>query len=126
MPIFEEYRIPVTTTGSNGSATGVGVSEGVVNGAIWEYYIDFHGSAPNTTVVTFAENDGAGRTLFTAPAGNTDISYMPRFPEHSSVGVAQSTVAPKAIAGRKIKATVTLSNALTDCVVVTVIVLKGG
>jgi hypothetical protein len=124
MTAFKEHKIKVTTAGANGSATGTGLTETLPNGAIWEYHIDFHASAPASTVVTFTEDGGAGRTLFTAPAGNTDIAYRPRLVEHSSVGVAQASLTPEVIAGRKIKATVTLSNALTDCVVVTIFVLE--
>lgn len=123
MALFSENQITVDTTGSAGSATGSGESDDPIDGGLWSIHINYHASAPATTVVTITEVDGAARTLFTAPAGNTDIEYYPRGQLCDDAGVDQGVSAVIAIPNRKISVDVSASDALTGAVVVTLIYL---
>lgn len=122
--MFRQYKLSVDTLGANGAATGAATTEIPIDGAIWEIYVDYHASAPNTTVLTITESDGPARTLFTAPAGNTDRTFRPRPTEDDASGAARTTDTLQSVAGRKLTATVTLSNALTAAAVVWITILE--
>jgi len=86
-----EYRIPVTTTGSAGSASGTGTSELPIRGWIDSIFVDYHASAPNTTLVDLDESGGAGRKFLDLSAGNTDGVYRVRGKPHGTTGTAGSS-----------------------------------
>lgn len=118
-------EIPVTTTGSSGSATGNATysppNSAAIQGIITGIGIDYHASAPNTTVVRIEEVGGLGRTIVTMPAGNTDKYIVPGLTMQNATGADISgAVAPFATWATGIKVTVTLSNALSNAVVVRV------
>lgn len=122
MQTAPEVTVNVTTTGSAGSATGSGTSD-IIYGEIDAVFINYHASAPSTTVVTISESGGAGRTILTAPAGNTDITYYPRLQPQDTVGSIIPGVQSRFfIGGRKLTVSVTASNALTNAAIVTFIV----
>lgn len=79
-----EYVISATLTGTSATVTSIDV----VMGELHAIYLDYTG-VPATTVVTFT--DSYGRTIFTAPAGNTDVTYYPRPVEHDLAGAAQTS-----------------------------------
>lgn len=68
--------IPVTTTGTAGSATGSGVSD-ALNGWIIDVYLDFHASTPATTDTTIAYTTLGGNILVVTDSA-TDARIAPR------------------------------------------------
>ena len=68
--------IPVTTTGSAGSATGSGVSD-ALNGYIIDVYFDFHASTPATTDTTLAYTLRGGNIVVVTDSA-TDVLVAPR------------------------------------------------
>lgn len=120
-----EYELKVTTTGSAGAATGTATTELPLNGAVWELIVTFHASAPATTTVDVDEVGGASRKILDLAAGNTSASYRPRLVSHSVTGTASSSYSePFLITGRRVTVTVALSDALTNAVTVTLILLE--
>ena len=122
-----EIRIAVTTAGSAGSATGETTTDipGGIHGALWSFYLEYHGSAPGaTTDVTITEVGGAGRTFLTRTNTATDGEFPVRIPETGNTGVAGSGVTPYLMGGGQIKVAVEHSNQLTNAVVVTVYLLQ--
>ena len=109
-------KLSITTAGANGSATGNTTTNHPYGGRLVAVGLDFHASAPASTVVTITEVNGQARTLFAAPAGATDITYYPTVQLCNAIGGALTDVAHVPFHD-KVKATVTLSNALTACVV---------
>lgn len=116
--------IRVTTTGSAGSATGETTDDFLVHGLLLGVRLDYHASAPVTTVVTITEAGGLKRTLLTAPASATDVSFNPHNTTQTTVGVNTGFYEPFYLDGVNITVTVTASNALTDAVVVVLSILK--
>lgn len=120
-----EYVLKVTTTGSAGSATGSASTEMPIRGAIWEIKIDYHASAPNTTTVDIDEVDGMARKILDLAGANTDAVYRPRQVTHTNTGTAGTAYTePFLITNRRLTVSVAASDALTDAVVVTLIVLE--
>jgi len=122
-----EYILNVPTTGEDGAATGTAETDLPVWGAIWEIVVDYHASAPNTTTVDVDEVGGAARKILDLAAANTDAAYRPRHVPHGTTGTAGSSATePILVQGRKLKATVDLSDALTNCVTVYIYTLDTG
>src|SRR4030067_904754 len=82
--IFER-EVSITTTGVAGSATGSGTIE-ECHGFMLDVFLNWHASAPATSVVKVTDEDGV--ELLDAPAGNTDIRYAPRKESSSDHGAA--------------------------------------
>lgn len=68
------YAIPVTTTGSAGSATGSATTETLL-GELVDVYLDYNG-APATTDVTIAYAQGGN--ILAVSNTNTDARIAPR------------------------------------------------
>lgn len=115
MTTFSEIYIPITTTGSAGSATGSRASV-AINGLILSIYVKYHASAPATTDVTISETDGATRTFLTLTNTNTSGEYAPYVAVVNATGTAQSAYIAHALAGRSITVSVAQCNALTNAV----------
>lgn len=79
-------KLTVTTSGSNGNATGSGQT-GVISGRILAVHIDFT-SEPNTTDVTIATAHAPILTFLTITSSNTDAWYYPRAQVHGLTGTA--------------------------------------
>lgn len=118
-------RVPVTTTGSAGSATGEVTTDapGGIRGYLENVYVDYHASAPATTDVTISEADGPARTLLTLTDTNTDADVAPRKLEQDTVGADLASSTRYSLAGQ-ITVTVAGADALTNCVVVYLDVLQ--
>lgn len=108
--------IKVTTTGSAGAATGTTTSTFQVRGFLMGVRNNYHASAPATTVVTITEAGGMQRTLLTAPASATDVTFNPQALVNKPDGTSASFYWPFYLDGVNITVTVTLSDALTDAV----------
>lgn len=116
-------KLTITTTGSAGSATGNATTEHTYSGRLAAVGLDYHASAPASTVVVISEVSGQKRTLFTAPASATDVTFYPTVQLCGPTGTALTYDATRGVfvpvpLNDEVKATVTLSNALTGCVVV--------
>lgn len=113
------YSIPVTTTGSAGSATGTGTLAFKVDmGAIDAIKIDYHASAPATTDVTISEVDGKlEQTLLAVTDNATDGTYYPRHAIHDNAGAEISGAGLYTVEGQ-IQVAVAGCDALTNAVVV--------
>lgn len=75
-----EQKIPVTTTGSAGSATGSGNADIALTGLLLGFRVKYNASAPATTDVTITSDLPTGypaHTLLTVSNNNTDIPYRP-------------------------------------------------
>lgn len=119
---YVEYEVTVTTTGSDGSATGTGTSP-TINGAVHSIYVNYHASAPNTTTVDIDEVGGAARKLLDLGGANTDAGYYPRIQASGNTGSALDAQYDRLVlAGRPVTVSVGASNALTGAVVVTLVV----
>lgn len=75
--------VEIETTGSAGSAEGSNTTNIVVNGALYGYYVEYDGDAPNTTVITV--KDGYGHVLHTGEAGNTNGFVWPRAGDQGNI-----------------------------------------
>lgn len=82
-------HIPVTTTGTAGSATGAASSE-LLHGFLLDIYVDYDVSAPGTTDVTIAHTDPTMGDVLAVGAGNTAARYRPRDLVHDTSGAAVS------------------------------------
>jgi hypothetical protein len=117
-------RVPVTTTGSSGSATGTGMTS-AYSGLLMGVKLDYHASAPNTTDVTLAEAGGGSRTLLTVSNNNTSGAYYPTVEAQDGTGAAVSGVRlPIALGGTALQVTVAQSNALTEAVVAWLLIVE--
>jgi hypothetical protein len=123
MPMIRSEQISVTTTGSDGSATGNSDSKNTVTGKIQKIRFDYHASAPATTDVTVTEK--SWETICTETDSKTDVT---RYPRRAVEDNAENTVTydgtneiyePYVVDGY-INVAVAGSNALTNAVVVTV------
>ena len=111
-------RARITTVGGNGAATGTAqITE--LNGELIDIYVNYHASAPGSTVLTITQSDPVEGNILVCPAGNADKLFAPRKQACDGAG---SLVASweKFILNGTMTLVVTLSNALTYCVEVTV------
>ena len=69
-------RLPVTTTGAAGSATGSATTE-TLHGFLLDVYLDFHATAPATTDTTIAYA-GRGGNILAVSNSATDVLLAPR------------------------------------------------
>lgn len=118
-----EHIIKVTTTGSAGSAAGSGSTEDLVRGFIEWIKVDYHASAPNTTDLTLGEADGPTRTVLTLGNTSTDKVAYPRVLLQDTSGADLTAIYGRIyVSGRKLTATLAQCDALTDAVVITILV----
>lgn len=108
--------IKVTTTGSAGAATGTQTGTFQARGYLMGVRLNYHASAPATTVVAITEANGMQRTLLTAPASATDVTFNPQNIVNEADGAASDFFWPFYLDGVTITVPVTLSDALTDAV----------
>jgi hypothetical protein len=76
MPEIVTLVVPVTTTGSAGSAAGAG-STGAIKGFLLDIYLDFNASAPATTDTTITLT-GRGGNVLAVSNSVTDALFAPR------------------------------------------------
>jgi hypothetical protein len=116
--------IPVTTTGSAGSAAGTADSATPVRGTIQGIALDYDGAAPATTDVTITEVGGLGRTILTLTNVNADGIYFPQQQISDNAGVAKTFYAPFYIDWQKIRVTVAQADALAPAVTVSIVLFE--
>lgn len=122
LPKLRAVRIPVTTTGSAGSATGTATSE-IITGQIIGVYANWHASAPAGTSDITVEGATTGVDLYAKSNAVTDVYKVPSVYGLDAAAAALSgDVTPqRRCINEAVKVTVAQSDALTDCVIVTVL-----
>jgi hypothetical protein len=124
MSTFSEVYIPVTTTGSAGSATGSATSA-VINGLLYSLYVKYHDDAPATTDVTISEDGGAARTFLTISDANTSGEYPPMVTARDATNTERTSQAIiPSLAGHGLTVTVAGADALTNAVEVYAYILE--
>lgn len=116
----------VTTVGSAGSATGTAVISGL-RGLLARLAGNWHADAPaGTSDVTIVETwDGGSRTLYTKSNSVTDFDFAPQIAAADNTGTAiTGAYAPVALIGSTITITVAQSDALTNCLIVTLVTVE--
>lgn len=124
--MIREETINVTTTGTAGSATGSGYSNGAIVGRILAVRLNYHASCPATADVTITENNAVPQTIHTETNSTTDVV---RYPRRAVEDNAEATVTYDGtneiyepyVVHDQIKVAVAQADALTNCVVVGII-----
>lgn len=118
------FEIIVPTTGADGAAAGALTTSSPAFGTLHAVQIKYDGGAPATTNVIIKEAGGLKRTLLTIAASNTDGVYHPIVALSTNAGGASSDGAIQpVIYDDKLLVEVTSSDALTEAVVVRVLVV---
>ncbi len=116
--VIETKSVTITTVGEDRSATGnATISD--VNGFLLDLYLDWHASAPASSVATLTYGTPSYGTIVAAPAGNTDTLLAPRNESCSTDGSSTGLYDCFVVNGSLV-ITVTLSNALAGCLVATI------
>ena len=115
-----EKTVSITTTGNPGSATGTATIEDC-NGFLLDVYLNWHASAPSTSVAKLT--DAKSVELLDAGAGNTDKRYAPRVPTCDDQAALTGLYDLEPLNG-DLTLTVSLSDALTACLVATIRYLR--
>lgn len=108
--------VNVTTVGGAGSATGTATIE-ECHGFLLDVFLNWHASAPSSSVAKLTDEQSV--ELLDAGAGSTDKRYSPRVPTCDDQAVATGLYDLEPLDG-DLTLTVTLSNALTNCLVATI------
>jgi hypothetical protein len=111
-------RARITTTGVAGSASGSAQIAGL-EGELIDIYVNYHASAPATTVLTITQSDPVEGAILACPASKTDKLFAPRKQACDGAGSLVSSY-EKFILNGTMTLAVTLSDALTYAVEVTV------
>ena len=117
---MQTVKIPVTTTGSAGAATGTGRSARAFSGEVLALFVDWSASAPVTSdidIVCESDDDHPDVTLYDKDNANTDVWLYPAAQETVAAGTGTGTYRPIPISGR-IKVTVGGCDALDSAVTV--------
>lgn len=117
-------QISVPTTGSAGSATGSQTGTLQLRGYLMGVRIDYDPAAPATTIVTITEAGGMRRTLLTAPASATDVTFNPQALVNKPDGTSAAFYWPFYLDGVNVTVAVSASDELAAAVVVTLSVQK--
>lgn len=119
--MLETFKIPVTTTGSNGAASGDGYSDRPINGEVRAVVVDWHASAPNTsdiTVVVEADGNHPSITLYSKTNANTDVTVYPKVQNTDINGGAIAAQYQHIVAAGRVKVSVADCDALPSAVTV--------
>jgi hypothetical protein len=114
-------KIAVTTTGSDGSASGTGYSAKPVSGELYAIYVDWHTSAPVTsdiTVTVESDDDHPAITLYSKSDSATDAWVYPVVQCTDTGGTAVTGEYQHILVSGRIKVAVAQSNALDPAVTV--------
>lgn len=109
---------PITTTGSDGAATGAATTE-LLLGELVDVHLDYHASAPATTDVTLSYAT-LGDPLLTVANSATDARYHPRASLVTTAGAAITDGHAALTLCDRVTIAVAGSNALATAVTVTI------
>lgn len=116
--LINKIKLTVTTTGSDGSATGSAVT--AANGGLTGFLHSIHvkplvAGWAATTDITITETGGAGRTLLTlANKSSAAATYPVRVQEVGADGTGTSTYTMYALNGEQITVSMAQANVDTD------------
>lgn len=117
------YTLDVNTSGAAGSATGSKTQDsGIKPGFVAGIKLDYHASAPVSTVVKVSEADGLGQTILQV-TGSTDKVFYPVVPTHKSADGTETGQTSLLMVEGRLKVDVTLSNELSPCVTASILIL---
>ena len=86
--MIRQYTVVVTTTGSDGSATGSAKTDSTVSGEILAIHLDFSAGQAATADTTIATAHAPVRTILVTTDTATDGWYQPRAVAHDATGAA--------------------------------------
>ena len=115
-------RVPVTTTGAAGSATGTATTE-TLHGFLLDVYLDFHATAPATTDTTIAYALRGGNILAVANSG-TDALLTPRVKPVDNANAAITNAHERFPLNDALTVSLAQSDALDPAVVVYLRILR--
>lgn len=120
------HQIAITTTGSAGSAAGTGYFYGA-RGVLARLSVNWHASAPaGTSGVTIVETwAGGSRTLYTKSNAATDVDFPPQIAAADNAAAAiTGAYGYIVLNGGTITVTIAQSDALTDCLIVSLTIVE--
>lgn len=122
LPKVRSVQIKVTTTGVAGSATGNATSP-IIVGQVLGVLVNWHASAPAGTSDITVEGATTLVDLYAKTNAVTDVLKVPSAygVDNAAAALAADVTPQKRCIAEGVKVTVAQSDALTDCVVVTVI-----
>jgi hypothetical protein len=121
--MIKKTRVAVTTTGSDGSATGTGTTEDVIKGRIVRVDVNYHASAPGTTDLTLTQtNEDQAVSIVSLTDQKTDKVLYPTVQLTDNGGTGRTLDGTRPLVDYyPVADTLTVSlagcNALTDAVV---------
>lgn len=124
--MIRKRAIPVTTTGSAGSATGTATLSLGRPGLLMGLSVDFSASAPATTDLTVKADNASGLTLFAVSNTATDVAQTPVLhgaKDEAGAAIAETSAQAFAMFSTGIYVDVAQSVALAPAVTVFVWVL---
>lgn len=118
---MSSVQIPVTTTGSNGSATGNATAEKLIEGMLTSIRVQSSG-VPTTSDITIAEEQPDGNYINVVVLTNvaSQVRLDIQVPTYGAAGAATGQYAYPHITG-KLKATIAQANAATINVILGII-----
>jgi hypothetical protein len=126
--MIKSEKISVTTTGVAGSAAGSARTNHAVVGRILALQHNYHASCPATADVTVTEQDGATtiQTIHVETNSKTDVVRYPRTPVQDAAETdvtydGSNEIYEPFVTANPIDVAVAQADALTDCIIVTVI-----
>jgi hypothetical protein len=126
--MIKSVAIAVDTTGSAGSATGSARTNHAVVGRILALQHNYHASCPNTADVTVTEQDGSTtiQTIHIETNSTADVVRYPRTPVQDAAETdvtydGSNEIYEPFVTANPIDVAVAGADALTNCVIVTVI-----
>lgn len=124
--MIRQDTIKVTTTGTAGTATGTGYSNGAIVGRVLAIRLNYHASAPATADVTITENNAVPQTLHVETNSKTDVVRYPRRAVDDNAETAvtydgTNEIYEPYVVTDQIKVAVAQADALTDCVLVDIV-----
>jgi len=126
--MVEIHKIAVTTTGSDGSASGTGYSTRAVNGEVRALRVDWGATAPAGTsdisVVVESDDNRPEVTLYSKEDSVTDAWVYPKVQSTGTDGNAISGEYQHPLANGRLKVSVAGCNALTTAVTVYAFVVR--
>ena len=119
-------RITVTTTGSDGAASGTGYSSGPHSGEVVAVKVDWAATAPGTSDITITSEKAPTITYVSKSDSATDAWFYPRVQATDNGGSAISGEYLAYPVNDRLKVAVAQCNALDPAVTVYVFVREDG
>jgi hypothetical protein len=124
--MIHKTKIYVTTTGTAAAAVGSGVSEQDIMGRVVRVDVAYHASAPATTNLTLVQtHEAVAATIVTLATQNTSKTLYPHVQMTTNAGVGLTLDGTRLLTDfyvccDTLTASITGSNALTNCAVLDV------